>query len=161
MKRGKHPNGTVYRYVRDVVFQHEADECLIWPFSKTPGGYPGNLTVDGVAWVPTRYICFKINGDPPPNHHAAHSCGNRGCVNPRHLSWKTPTENSDDKWSHGTMRAGETHHLAKLTEASVREIRSAKGKTKVTTLAVQFGVSHSLVSMIQKGKRWAHLGDAA
>jgi hypothetical protein len=44
---------------------------------------------------------------------------------------------------------------AKLTSAIVEAIRNAKERRGiVTALATQYGVSHSMISMIRAGKRW-------
>jgi hypothetical protein len=44
---------------------------------------------------------------------------------------------------------------AKLTSAIVEAIRNAKERGGiVTALATQYGVSHSMISMIRAGKRW-------
>src|SRR5262249_56432869 len=44
---------------------------------------------------------------------------------------------------------------AKLTSAIVEAIRNAKERRGiVTALAIQYGVSHSMISMIRAGKRW-------
>ena len=44
---------------------------------------------------------------------------------------------------------------AKLTSAIVEAIRNVKERHGiVTALAIQYGVSHSMISMIRAGKRW-------
>ena len=44
---------------------------------------------------------------------------------------------------------------AKLTSAVVEAIRNVKERRGiVTALAIQYGVSHSMISMIRAGKRW-------
>jgi len=44
---------------------------------------------------------------------------------------------------------------AKLTSAIVEAIRNEKERRGVVTaLAIQYGVSHSMISMIRAGKRW-------
>jgi hypothetical protein len=50
---------------------------------------------------------------------------------------------------------GERNGQAKLTPTAVEEIRNAKGpRGIVPALANQYGVSHSMISMIRAGKRW-------
>jgi len=49
---------------------------------------------------------------------------------------------------------------AKLTEDDVREIRREHGLgTKITRMALWYGVNHSLISDIVHGKRWAWVAD--
>lgn len=145
------------RFYRDVVLQNKGDDCLLWPYSRR-SGY-GQLYKDGRNHVVSRLACEDVYGPPPtPHHEAAHSCGNGslGCVNPRHLAWKTPVENHADKLVHGTRSRGEKHGAAKLTEADVVQIRSMRGTRSLREIATQFGVSRSAVSLIHLGKNWGH-----
>ncbi len=157
--KGRTADGEPPHYFRDVVLSYEGDECLKWPYAKSSSGY-GKLWVDGRLQVVARLICERVNGPPPtPEHEAAHSCGNghEGCVTKRHLSWKTPKENSTDQLVHGTRLRGSRQNGAKLTEDHVREIRGLKGKMLQREIAVQFGISQRNISNIHAGKIWAHL----
>jgi hypothetical protein len=150
-------NGEAGRFYRDVVLQNKDDACLLWPYSRR-NGY-GQLYKDGRTHVVSRLACQDVYGLPPtPTHEAAHSCGNGhlGCVNPKHLSWKTPVENHADKLIHGTRSRGEKHGAAKLTEADVVQIRSMRGTRSLREIAAQFGVSRSAVSQIHLGNNWGH-----
>src|SRR5215471_14726746 len=83
---------------------HAGDDCLQWPFSRSSSGY-GILFHEGKVVYAHRTMCELANGKPPtPKHHASHSCGrgHLGCVNPRHLEWKTAAENQQDRRKHGT-----------------------------------------------------------
>lgn len=87
------------RYLIDVVFNFDIDECLTWPFVRNRQGY-GRVSVDGRMQIVSRIVCEHENGPPPtPDHHAAHSChrGHLGCVAKRHLAWKTASQNYADK----------------------------------------------------------------
>lgn len=98
--------GEPARYLAQVVLPYAGDECLTWPYSRMKNGY-ANHTHEGRTVVLSRLVCNLVYGAPPtPRHEAAHSCGNGhlGCVNPRHLCWKTHTENEADKLIHGTRR---------------------------------------------------------
>ncbi|WP_292637037.1 hypothetical protein [Mesorhizobium sp.] len=56
---------------------------------------------DGKCRRVSRLVCEEVHGPPPsPDHEAAHSCdnGDLGCATKRHLSWKTPKENTADKF---------------------------------------------------------------
>lgn len=152
-------NGEPQRYLIEVVFAYEGDDCLIWPYNRSNHGY-GLLRVDGRHKIVSRLVCEEINGPPPtPEHEAAHSCGkgHEGCVTKSHLSWKTSAENHADKLIHGTHDRGERSPRAKLTEAEVRAIRRLAGTMRLQDISDRFGVCMSHVSAIIKRQRWAWL----
>lgn len=131
----------------------ETDDCVIWPFHRMQSGYPGRAA--------HRKVCEIFHGPPPTDtHQAAHSCGkgNKGCVNDRHLSWKTPKENTDDQLIHGTRMLGSKNHRATLVEAQVAEIKSMLsmgiGPTEIANI---FGVSRHTIQFIKSGKNWRHV----
>lgn len=97
---------------------------------------------------------------PSPTHEAAHSCGRGkfGCVNRRHLSWKTVQENNWDKDIHGTRIWGESHPDVTLTSAQVLDIRArvAAGEMQ-RALAKEYRVGSSTVHSIVHRKTWKRL----
>jgi hypothetical protein len=155
---GTAATGEAMRYYNEIVLPYDGDECLLWPYLKTPAGYGRMYVRPGRIEVVSRLLCREANGEPPTSKHdAAHSCGkgHLGCVTKRHLQWKTQIENAADKLLHGTDGRGEKHPLAKLTEAQVREIRAATIPQK--TLAAKFGVNRSTICQIKSGQRWGWL----
>lgn len=78
-------------------------------------------------------------------------------MSPRHLTWKTPVENSADKIAHGTLVVGEAHHQAKLSEATVREIRALSGTMLQREIAAKFGVTLTCVNKVLTGRAWRHV----
>jgi len=137
---------------------HEGEECLIWPFGKS-GGY-GCINYNGKMHRVHRLMCILAHGEPQDkNMHAAHSCGNGhlGCVNPRHLSWKTPKENQADRLAHGTGMLGESGPKAKLTEAQVLEIHNLRRNMTLREISEIYGVTTSAISLIVSGKNWPHI----
>lgn len=107
---GGPPKGHNQQFLFDHVEHQEKDECLIWPFGRDEEGY-GRVKITAMGKVSApRAMCILAHGDPPsPKHQSAHSCGKGrdACINPNHLSWKTPKENIADKEIHGTMNHGE------------------------------------------------------
>ncbi|MGJ0508927.1 MAG: hypothetical protein ACR652_17725 [Methylocystis sp.] len=102
-------------------------------------------------------MCALAHGEPPaPHYQAAHKCGkgHHGCVNPRHLEWKQPLENTWDKDRHGTMLRGERHPMAKLSELQVRAIRALAPSFTIPELIDLFGSSARTISDILMGKIW-------
>lgn len=140
---------------------HQGDECLKWPFLISETGY-GLIRGRGRSGVTTasRRMCEIANGPPPFDfYQAAHSCGKgqEGCVNPKHLSWKTPSGNHADKIGHGTMLRGTAVKSAKLSEDDVRAIRALAGKESQRATGRRFGVGCGAVRKIQLRLDWAWL----
>lgn len=129
---------------------HQGDDCLIWPFSCCTPGY-GNFMFEGKTHLAHRWMCQAIHGEQPAtNSQAAHSCGNRRCVNPKHVSWKTPSGNQLDRREHGT--ANRKH--SKLSLQQARQIRQLKSIETTLETAAKYGVTESNVRLIQDGKTW-------
>lgn len=134
-----------------------SDACLDWPFMRNTHGY-GHVNVNGRPVLASREMCRVAHGEPPhPKMHAAHSCGRgkQGCVNPNHLSWKTPRDNILDKAEHGTDRRGEANHRTALTEKAVLQIYADTRRHK--EIAQEHGCSIGQVSFIKHGVTWSWL----
>jgi len=148
-KRG---NGRSYQWLRDHI-DYAGTDCLIWPFSRCNGyAHLGHL---GKMHYGHRMMCEMVHGPAPSRkHEASHSCGrgHLGCVNPRHISWKTKSENQRDRAKHGTKNTWAWR--GKLTERQAKRIRELRGQYKQRELAEMFGVSRSNISLIQNGKHW-------
>jgi hypothetical protein len=131
--------------------------CLIWPYFLDKNGR-GWLTHNGERGYAHRFMCRLTHGDPPSTAHgAAHSCGNghTGCVNPRHLSWKTQGENLADCIVHGTQPK---HHLGPrghFTYEQAQAIKARLGNETQLEIAKSLGVSESTISDIARGKHYA------
>jgi hypothetical protein len=128
---------------------HDGDDCLIWPFHKLPNGYGqfGTRRNGKVYMIYAhRFMCSLAHGCPPTREfEAAHRCGNRACVNPGHLSWKTRAENQADRKRHGTARYGR-----KFSRETWIEIRALKGKMTQREIAAKYGVSFQNVSYLHR-----------
>lgn len=154
----KSPNGELMKWIKDNV-DFGGSECLIWPYNGN--GYP-KVRYGGRSMNACRAMCIEANGEPPKDgkkYHAAHSCGRGqyGCLNPRHLSWKTAAENAADKIIHGTHGRGERNARAKLTSGDVFEIRTMLGSGSILQreIAMKFNICQQTVSDIKRGRRWA------
>ncbi len=148
--------GAPKKFIDDVIAAEMGDDCLIWPFCRKADGY-ASINCKGRSTLASRVVCQEAHGEPPPNHEAAHSCGNGrlGCVNPKHLRWATPQENSADKLLHGTHNRGENCGMSKLTGEAVSNIRSALAAgTGMNDLAERYHVSPRTIRHIRDGDRW-------
>lgn len=151
--------GPRVRWIREHV-NFSGDDCLLPPFSV---GKRADVRVEGRRLMASRYMAILVYGEPSdPSLYACHTCrgGTVGCVNPRHLYWGTPAQNSMDKLRDGTHNRGSRQWRAKLTESDVLEIRQAarNGETH-TSIAGRYGLARSTVSQIVRRKRWAWLDD--
>jgi hypothetical protein len=127
------------------------EECVIWPFSIVRGY--GHLKYRGKISRANRVMCIEAHGEPPtPKHQAAHECGNCACLNPRHLKWKTPSENQLDKAGHGAVSSKQGSW--RLNPEAVAVIRRLKGKATHDVLAARFGVSRRTIGAVLSGQTW-------
>lgn len=139
---------------------YHGDGCLIWPMSRRDNGY-GQVGYNGKVARAHRVMCELVHGPAPTaDHYAAHECGNGldACVHPRHVFWKTPSENAQDRHKHGTMigvnywgRGG------KLSRPEVAEIKRLKGKRTQIELATHYGVTARTIGKIHRGERRANV----
>jgi len=151
----KPPNGALSKWIMENA-KHDGDECLLWPFSISTLGYPGNTLWNGKQMFGHRAMCFAAHGHPKRDQsHAAHRCGNRWCINPNHLRWASVSENQMDRVKHGTSNRGGRHGSAKLCETSV--LRIYKSRRKIRALAAQYCVSRKTISDIKNGSTWSWL----
>lgn len=131
-----------------------SDCCLIWPHHVSNSGY-GKFTYANQTFYAHRYVCEFQNGPSPEGLDAAHSCGNRLCVNPSHLTWKTRVSNINDKKTHGTQTFGELHTPAKITEADA--LRIIKDRRTHQKISKDYPICRQTISRIKSGEIWPHL----
>ena len=140
--------------VRDAIHSR-TDECIVWPSRLGPRTYP-SISINGKLHQANGYICEAASGPRPSGMKACHSCGNRACINPRHLYWGSDQQNADDAVKHGVKAKGEKIGSAKLTESDVRRIKADCSKSS-SQVAREFGVSPATISAIRRKKNWKHV----
>lgn len=141
------------------------DDCWGWK-AGTIVGY-GTLKFRGKPYRAPRVSLYLLVGSPPKGKPwAIHSCRNRGCVNPNHVSWGSPSKNNgSDKHRDGTAvvgdrngtrrhpetrRRGLENHYTKYSDVVIKNIFRASGTQQ--EVADEFLVSRSYVGKIWKRK---------
>lgn len=132
--------------------------CMEWQQSISGTGY-GVVWFNGKIWSTHRLVATFVYGEHPSTVHVLHSCDNRKCCNPAHLSFGTPHENMIDKWLKGRARGGSMkgtkHPSAKLTDLQVAQIRKDYGPGLTTNdLAKKYNVSATTIKNIINQKSW-------
>lgn len=130
---------------------YRGDDCLRWPFSVDTALGRGRLGYLGKNYWAHRLMCELAHGPAPLGKpQVRHSCG-RGherCVNPKHLSWASQSENHLDRRRHGTAATSRYGSRSPLTREQIAEIRASKGRETQMATAKRFGISHANV------RRW-------
>lgn len=141
----------------------DASVCWIWTGQRIGKGYgairsagqgSANLLAHRLAWE------LANKRSIPDGLVVMHSCDNRRCVNPAHLSVGTHKDNVQDMLSKGRQSrgpgfAGSSHPRAKLSDTQVVEILSSSSSAK--DLAAAYGVTRSLIYGIRLRRHWKHL----
>ena len=85
------PVGTAARLLKRC-----RQECRCWVWTGCKSGDYGQIKVGGkTQWAHrVSYCCF--NGVIPEKMTVHHLCGNRMCINPRHLELMTPEDNAEN-----------------------------------------------------------------
>lgn len=135
--------------------------CWLWLDGVDGSGY-GRLTVDGRRVRAHRVSLIAAVGDIGALC-ALHRCDQPSCVNPEHLFAGTMKDNTQDmlkkgRGRHGPVRRGEDAPMAKLTPASVMEVRMlhAAGAT-FADIGRRYNVSYQSISNIIGGRTWRHV----
>lgn len=121
--------------------------CWIWQLSKNAQGY-GNVTVK--RWTRRAHILsceVKYGRRAKEGEIVRHLCSNPPCVNPEHLVFGSPKDNSRD-----SLLFGKSKNL-KFTPDSVRHVRASK-KTNAE-LAEEYGVHRRAIYNIRTRRTWS------
>lgn len=132
--------------------------CLDWPLAQSKSTGYGSFWFDRKPMYAHRAAYEVVNGPIPPNQMIRHSCDNRMCVNPEHLSLGTAQDNVQDMVDRDRNARGSRDGNAKLDEQQVTEIWTLiqSGSSK-TSIANRYGVSRQTIWHIEIQRTWGHL----
>ena len=127
-----------YYETKGLIMPRVTTPCLEWLGFEQVGpwrrGRCGEMEYglgqfDRTGFTPMHQLAYRIAGFPlyvpklgQPKRELAHTCDNKKCCNPLHLSWKTSAQNKDD--IRISKEAGDyTQTPYALTKAITREIK--------------------------------------
>lgn len=152
-------NNTLFAIHRYVAID---DGCWLWTGRINKRQHTNKIAYGGMSMRNREHLAHRLMyeffyGVHPGKLEVCHTCDNTICVRPSHLFLGTHTDNMRDMMRKKRLihRKGEKHPLAKLTDADIPKIRSAPGTQK--EIAAQFGVTHSMISLILRRKNWRHI----
>lgn len=134
----------------------KSGDCWLWTSGVSSNGY-GGFSVRSKSISAHVFAYRRAHGPVPDGLQVRHSCHNRLCVNPAHLSVGTAADNAQDKVDADRHCYGERNGEAKLAEAEVQAIL-ADDRTQCV-IAEQYSVAQATVSNIKCGTTWKHVTD--
>lgn len=136
----------------------QGDGCWLWKGCIAKNGY-GQVRIKNKTYNAHRVsycVHNKCSYDDIGGLDIRHSCHNRTCVNPSHLSTGTRKENMNDMVLAERQRKGMSVSTSKLSDEQVRSIYASA--LSHINLAKQYNVSISTIGDIKYKRTWKHLG---
>lgn len=119
------------------------------------------ISTAGIArtFLVHRLVALAFLGRPAVGWDCVlHKDDNPGNNRVENLYWGDRADNASDRVVRGRHAMGERAGGAKLTEAKIKEIRKLLAKHhRQRLIAVEFGVSQSLIAMIKARTIWGHV----
>ena len=126
------------------------EHCIVWPFAvrKSSGYGAHSLCQNGRKSNCDihRHVCQQAHGDRR-GMEAAHRCGNKLCINPRHLYWATHLDNMADAKEHGRLKGG-GRYRQRFFAPEIAHIRASNDS--LLTLAAQYDTDVSYIGRLRR-----------
>ncbi len=146
----------------DALFMQRVNKtasCWLWTGPVDRDGY-GEWQYAERRLKAHRWSHVLFLGEPG-TLQVCHACDVPACVNPAHLFLGTQADNVHDMQAKGRIcdKRGERHHMAKLSDAVVLELRAKyDGKWgSASALARAYGMKRQIVYDAVTRRRWRHL----
>ena len=148
---------SVLRRFWSKVDRRSDSECWNWLGVVNNQGY-GSIWINNQSYRVHRIAYYIYYKKDPNTFLICHSCNNKSCVNPKHLSLGTHSDNNQYAYdTNMNTQLGEIHPLSKLTENDIHEIRELCNIASQRQVAKLFNVSHTAIRRIIIGKTWSHI----
>jgi hypothetical protein len=154
-----------YRFLDKIDFVHVpgGGGCWNWTAGVDRWGY-GKFKLDGKYHGAHRVAFAIYKGEIPDGMFVLHSCDNRRCCSPGHLSLGSHKQNMDDMTSRGRQAKGEgiggaVLDVPKAANAK-RLFMSHSDHGIVRAAAKALGIDRRTVRDIRDGKLWKHVDPA-
>lgn len=104
-----------------------------------------------------RLVAEAFHGPAPDGRpYACHGDNNPQNNVPGNLRWGSPSDNSQDKWGHGTQPHGDQIWWRKVDSAEVIALRDMRAAgMRIKDLATFYGISQAQTCRICTGRQWA------
>lgn len=137
------------------------NECWRWTADCSRSGYGSIWDRETNRNVSAHRFSYMLaNGEIPKGAFVMHSCDNKWCVNPAHLSIGSAKENTNDAIKRGLRPAcaipivkGENHPKSKLTLEQAKFIK-AHPELGHKQIADMWGLSPNCIRGVRIGRTW-------
>lgn len=152
-------NNKSIRTIEDRFFEkvQKTESCWIWKGAVKDTGYgvmQKGARGRGLIRVHRFSYEYHTRETIPKGKVLMHSCNNKVCVNPDHLSVGTYGENLKDAWRDGLRKTPEKHigiRSRKLSDEEISEIiKAPRDRGMLPILAKRFCVSTSTIWKVRK-----------
>ena len=121
-------------------------DCWLWRGKINKKTGYGHKQFGGKTVLAHRWMYQLFTGWIPDDRVINHLCGNRCCVNPKHMEMTSQTDN---------CRHGKGSKLTREQAVAIKDLLKTAKWGERKKIAQQFGVSEGLVSDIKYGRAWA------